>query len=290
MTSLWYVTGVRGDPAGSTDRVCGGSNAAWYPTHRPGGHGPGCTHPRRRRGVLDHGWISGVAYLGWKTVYQTQVKQAINADGSSVSANPSRMSFRYSVSQPLERGKEGNMVAASGREATPSSVTRNAQGRDLCPGTLKLPAGSENGSVKMARAKRYAARFLAVLAIVFAMAATTAAAATLVVDGDGLGSPGNCDDLTTAAYLTITLAITAANPGDTVLVCPGTYPENPNITKSLTLESTGDRDGTTIQLPSPPTTTYLGSLQIEGADVTVGASPSKAVMPYVPRSQSATCS
>jgi hypothetical protein len=66
---------------------------------------------------------------------------------------------------------------------------------------------------------------------------------------------------------TIQAAINQVDAGGTVIVLPGTYNESPNITKSLTLESSGGRDVTTIQLQSGPT--YLGALTIDGADVTV---------------------
>src|SRR2546428_8092995 len=52
-----------------------------------------------------------------------------------------------------------------------------------------------------------------------------AQAATLVVDDDGFASATNCNDLTTAAYTTISAAVAAANPGDTIKVCPGLYLE-----------------------------------------------------------------
>lgn len=48
-------------------------------------------------------------------------------------------------------------------------------------------------------------------------------------------------------YTTIGAAITAAVPGDTILVYPGTYNENVLINKSnLTLKSVGGRDVTII--------------------------------------------
>ena len=52
-----------------------------------------------------------------------------------------------------------------------------------------------------------------------------AQAATLVVDDDGFASATNCNDLTTAAFTTISAAVAAANPGDTIKVCPGLYAE-----------------------------------------------------------------
>jgi nitrous oxidase accessory protein NosD len=59
-------------------------------------------------------------------------------------------------------------------------------------------------------------------------------AAVLVVDGDGLGSAADCNDAT-PAFATITLAIAAASPNDTIEVCPGLYAEQVQINKTLTL-------------------------------------------------------
>src|SRR5262245_58313155 len=51
-----------------------------------------------------------------------------------------------------------------------------------------------------------------------------------------------------AGYMTIQAAINAANPGDTVNVCPGTYVENVAINKaSLTVRSTGGARVTVIK-------------------------------------------
>ena len=61
-----------------------------------------------------------------------------------------------------------------------------------------------------------------------------AAAATLVVDDDGLASASDCNALT-PTYMTISAAVFAASPGDTIAVCPGTYIENIVLNKSLTL-------------------------------------------------------
>ncbi len=68
--------------------------------------------------------------------------------------------------QTLERGKQGDMVAAPGKEATTASVTR------------KLPGEKENESVEMARARRYAFEFRGGLGILVAMGVSAAVAAT----------------------------------------------------------------------------------------------------------------
>jgi hypothetical protein len=57
-------------------------------------------------------------------------------------------------------------------------------------------------------------------------ASASPAAATLVVD-DNLACPG-------ATFSTISSAVAAANPGDTIKVCAGIYPETVNVDKSLT--------------------------------------------------------
>lgn len=58
------------------------------------------------------------------------------------------------------------------------------------------------------------------------------AAATFAVDDDGAALANNCDAANPAST-TITAAIAAAAPGDTIKVCPGVYNETPVVTKSL---------------------------------------------------------
>lgn len=58
---------------------------------------------------------------------------------------------------------------------------------------------------------------------------STNVAPNLVVDDDGLGSAADCND-PTPAYSSISSAVVAANPGDTVRVCSGTYPTASTIT------------------------------------------------------------
>src|SRR2546427_2785637 len=63
-----------------------------------------------------------------------------------------------------------------------------------------------------------------------------AQAATLVVDDDGLATAADCNALTSTPYTTISAAVAAANPGDTIMVCPGFYNEQVSInTDNLTL-------------------------------------------------------
>ena len=56
------------------------------------------------------------------------------------------------------------------------------------------------------------------------LGAADASAATLAVDDDGMATPSNCD-APTPTYPKIQAAVTAAAPGDTIVVCPGHYPE-----------------------------------------------------------------
>jgi hypothetical protein len=68
--------------------------------------------------------------------------------------------------------------------------------------------------------------------------ATSAAGTTRYVDDDGKAGPAGCNAGTTAKK-TIQGAVDAANDGDTIAVCPGTYPEQVTITgkNDLTLRS-----------------------------------------------------
>lgn len=64
-------------------------------------------------------------------------------------------------------------------------------------------------------------------------------------NGGGYAPPGtSCED---PGYSTISAAVVAASPGDTINVCPGTYTENVTINKStLTIKSTGGASVTTV--------------------------------------------
>ncbi len=93
---------------------------------------------------------------------------------------------------------------------------------------------------------------------------------SVVVDDDGMASVTDCG-ATDATYSTIQSAVNAISPGTKILVCPGTYNESPQITKSLTLQSTGGRDVTTIQLlpTSAPGAGYLAGVYINSPTATV---------------------
>ena len=71
--------------------------------------------------------------------------------------------------------------------------------------------------------------------LMVAVSSTADAATTLVVDDDGFAAVNDCD-AATATFMSISTAVAAASPGDTIQVCPGTYVENIPLAKKLTLE------------------------------------------------------
>lgn len=104
-----------------------------------------------------------------------------------------------------------------------------------------------------------------VVAVLVVIAATgsPATAATLVVDGDGLGSATDCND-STVAHSSITAAINAASSGDTILVCPGAYAEQVAI---------AGKDLTLLGHPGATITATVGAVgamvDVSGATVTI---------------------
>ncbi len=108
----------------------------------------------------------------------------------------------------------------------------------LCP----APRGDTGPALAKPSARSTALRgvlyLAAALAATLAIGATTADAATLVVDKDG-------EQCGNAGYQSISAAVAAADPGDTVKVCPGLYAESVLVDKpdlKLTAEGrpTGD--------------------------------------------------
>lgn len=59
-------------------------------------------------------------------------------------------------------------------------------------------------------------------------------ATTLYVDDDGMASAGGCDTAVTGVS-TIQAAVDASAAGNTIQVCPGTYPQNVTVNKPLTI-------------------------------------------------------
>src|SRR5207249_10012216 len=78
---------------------------------------------------------------------------------------------------------------------------------------------------------------LVTVAALLALTAVPAEAAIMVVDDDGLASATDCN-AATLAFPTITLAVAAASPSDTIKVCPGLYAEQVSIINSLNVQGT----------------------------------------------------
>jgi nitrous oxidase accessory protein NosD len=77
-------------------------------------------------------------------------------------------------------------------------------------------------------------------------ASASFAQAIRVVDDDAQGSAANCGD-PVPAFPAVGAAIAAAGPGDTVVVCPGTYFENINFSgKAISVRSVGGPDVTIL--------------------------------------------
>jgi hypothetical protein len=79
------------------------------------------------------------------------------------------------------------------------------------------------------------------------------AAAVLVFGANSAGARtlrvGTCTTATTT-YSTIQAAVDAAVDGDSVVICPGTYPEQVSVTKSISLKGHKDTDPPQIVVPA----------------------------------------
>jgi len=146
--------------------------------------------------------------------------------------------------QPLECGTKGNTVAASGRDAT-RSVAPNANRRGVCPEAPDVLGGGESESGKLAGAKRYGPGFVVMLAILFAVGVSAAAASDWYVDSSVGNDANSCAAPGGSACQTIQAAINKASSGGTIHVAAGTYPEPAGgpLTLSKTLTLLGAQNG-----------------------------------------------
>ncbi len=113
-------------------------------------------------------------------------------------------------------------------------------------------------------------KYLLVSALALAVlgwSAGQAMAATKVVDDDGRATASNCNS-NTPAFTTIQAAVSAASPGDTIKVCPGTYPEQvkiPDTKDRITLVSV-ERRAAVIQAPPVLNPAEPDIVRVEGAE------------------------
>jgi hypothetical protein len=110
---------------------------------------------------------------------------------------------------------------------------------------------------------------LATATAVALMAAGTASAsaATRAVDDDGWATPRNCDAQDTASP-TIQGAVAASSAGDTIVVCPGIYPEQVTVPADkdrLTLVSR-ERRQAIIKAPAAYAPGTVDLVRVDGAD------------------------
>ena len=138
---------------------------------------------------------------------------------------------------------------------------------------------------------------IVLVAALLAIVAGPARAETLVVAQDGHGSAKDCNALNPTPYTTIASAVVAARPHDVIKICPGTYPEQLTIAKSLTLLGqsgavlkpsamvanttsliTGSALATVIVIDGVRDVTIEG-LTIDGADNGITSCPAPAEVP-----------
>jgi parallel beta-helix repeat protein len=107
---------------------------------------------------------------------------------------------------------------------------------------------------------RYLMRPLAALAgLAPLLLATTTLAATPPVFVGQCKAP-------TLGYSTIAAAVTAAPAGGTVVICPGTYPEQITITKNLTLNGITSGNSSAVMIVAPPGGIVANSTSLDGGN------------------------
>ncbi|MBL8181987.1 MAG: hypothetical protein JNL64_10305, partial [Blastocatellia bacterium] len=94
---------------------------------------------------------------------------------------------------------------------------------------------------------------------------------SLVVDLDGFASDTDCNALTPTAYTTIQSAINAAVAGNTIKVCPATYPEDVTVNKALTIVGVAGAATTIIEGPigGSGSTVFIGAGNVDFSGFTV---------------------
>jgi hypothetical protein len=101
---------------------------------------------------------------------------------------------------------------------------------------------------------------------ILVVAAASVHGTTLVVNNNPANTSSPCN---TAAYPSITAAVSAASPGNTIEVCPGTYPEHVYINKP-NLKLTGiNIDGSSLIELYPSTGYQIADVDTTVADTTV---------------------
>ena len=101
--------------------------------------------------------------------------------------------------------------------------------------------------------------FALMASLMFALAAPAVAQTTRVVDADGHATAIDCASSAATAFTSIQAAVDAAQPGDTIRICPGVYNEQVVITKA-NLALVGAGAGVTAVRPTvltPKTTSVV---------------------------------
>ena len=120
--------------------------------------------------------------------------------------------------------------------------------------------------MRRTRTSTLAAGAALAIAMIGAPTAMAAGGSTIMVDGDGRATPASCNDgAPGSARVTVQGGVNAAQAGDTVLVCPGTYVEQVQIAgkDGLTVRSTRPWKAT-IQAPTDLDAPFI--VGIYGAD------------------------